>query len=334
MGNDIKTIQVGIAGATGPVGQKLIHLIANDLRYEICELAASDSRSGQRYADVTDYREKSALPSKIANMKLVEASSLKSPYILSCLPADSALTLEPLWIKRGQHVLSNASSFRMNPDVPLLIPEINSAHLSLIKKQKGPGYHVTNPNCSTVFVCMGVWPLLQLGSLRHLSVVTLQASSGAGYPGVPSLDLLGNTIPYISGEEEKIETETKKILGSPESPANFMVTAQVNRVPVAHGHTVVLQLEFVDSVQVEHAEKIFQDLSKSMPDSYQYYNGSMPAQPQPARVLSDLDMRAHVGKLRQGAEKNRLCLVVLGHNLVRGAAGAALANLNALTDLT
>jgi len=332
MGNDIKTIQVGIAGATGPVGQKLIHLLSKNPRYEIRELAASDSRSGQKYSDVTDYREKSILPPKIAGMKLMEASSLKSPYILSCLPSDSASELEPLWIRRGQHVLSNASSFRMSPDVPLLIPELNPSHLSLINKQKGPGYHVTNPNCSTVFVCMGVWPLLALGKLRHLSVVTLQAASGAGYPGVASLDLLGNTIPYISGEEEKIETETRKILGSPESPADFMVTAQVNRVPVAHGHSVVLQLEYTNEVNIKDAEDIFQELSLKWPTAYKFYDKSMPSQPQPLRVLNDSDMRAHVGKLRQGAEKNRLCLVVLGHNLVRGAAGAALANLNALID--
>lgn len=327
----MQTIQVGIAGATGPVGQKLIHLLSNKYpRYEISELAASDSRSGQSYSKACDFREKMDLPSKIFELRLVEASALQSPYILSCLPAEIANELEPLWIQRGQHVLSNASSFRMWPDVPLLIPEINLSHLSLIERQRGPGYLVTNPNCSTVFVCMGVGPLLSLGKLRHLSVVTLQAASGAGYPGVASLDLLGNTIPHILGEEEKIESETKKILGSLESAADFMVTAQVNRVPVAHGHTVVLQMEFVDAVEVGHAEKIFQDLSENFPDSYRYYDATSPTQPQPARVLSDLDMRAHVGKLRQGSEKNRLCLVVLGHNLVRGAAGAALANLEAL----
>jgi aspartate-semialdehyde dehydrogenase len=234
--------------------------------------------------------------------------------------------MEPALAQMGKFVFSNASTFRMNDDVPLLVPEINEAHLSLLALQKTKGKIITNPNCSAVGVTLALAPLVELGVIEHVSVVTLQSSSGAGHPGVPSLDLMNNTIPHIENEFEKITEETKKILGSPSSPAKFKVTTHVHRVPVMFGHTATLHVQFKDNIDLASVKNIYAKWNQKFPGLFVMHETK--GRPQPMRDLTSDDMRAHLGHLRLGDAPNILGMVVLTHNLVRGAAGAVIANMH------
>jgi aspartate-semialdehyde dehydrogenase len=319
-------IEVAILGATGTVGQKMIAMI--DKFYpniSITEIAAGPNSFGKEYVEATHWREKTEMPNFIKKMKLKNCTEVTAPYILSALPSDMADTVEPHLANLGKIVISNASSFRMTKDIPLLIPEINGEHLKLIKNQKSSGKIITNPNCSTVFLAMGLAPLKQLGILKHVSVTTLQALSGAGYPGVSSLDATANIVPHIGGEEDKIENEVKKILGTPETYDNYPVTVHVHRVPIHHGHTVAIHALFENDVRVADAEKIYQDLEIKYPKAFKYHTAK--DRPQPYYDLEDFDMRTHIGRLKQGGDSKTIGLIALGHNLVRGAAGAAIENL-------
>ena len=218
-------IPVAILGATGAVGQKLITMVQQHPSFELGELAASKQSQGRLYREASPWREEVPLSpdleKKLSTMTVCSPSQVKSPFALSSLPSPEAQEIEPLLASQGIHVLSNASALRMDPQVPLLIPEINRDHIELIKKQKTPGKIVTNPNCAAVFICLAIAPLRELGCLQHVSLTTLQGVSGAGYNGVSSMDILGNIIPYIDNEEDKIEEETKKILGTLGAPGRF-----------------------------------------------------------------------------------------------------------------
>ncbi|MDJ1305429.1 MAG: aspartate-semialdehyde dehydrogenase [Candidatus Midichloria sp.] len=317
---------VAILGATGVVGQKAIALLASNPRFNIIELVASDQRIGQTFGEVCDWREPiMSLPQDISKIKLSSAQDLKADFIVSCLPADVAEVVEPALAKQGKIVFSNASAFRMHKNVPLLVPEINFNHLSLLEKQETKGKIITNPNCSVVGVTLALAPLVNLGEIEHVSVVTLQSISGAGYPGVPSLDILGNTIPHISNEVEKITEETKRILGTAENYAGFSVTTHVHRVPVMYGHTVTLHVMFKESVRPEQAIEAYLAWNKKCSELFVIHNKN--GRPQSTKDLSHNDMCAHIGHLRQGDKPNIIGLVCLTHNLVRGAAGAVIANM-------
>jgi len=240
-----KRIDVGILGATGMVGQQFILQLANHPWFRPVWLAASERSEGKAYGDAATWRLASQLPDDIRVARVEACTPGRGPQLIfSALDANAAKDLEPAFAKAGHLVISNARSYRMDPLVPLLIPEINDDHLALLPAQQRargwPGAIVTNPNCSTVVLSMALAPLRQFG-LRSVMVTTLQAVSGAGYPGVASLDILGNVVPHISGEEEKMESETQKILGALQgdavSPHPVTVSAQATRVAVIDGHT-------------------------------------------------------------------------------------------------
>jgi len=238
-------IEVGVLGATGMVGQQFVNQLAGHPWFELAWLAASERSEGKRYADAAPWRLETPIPEGIADRTVEPATPGVGPrLVFSALDAGVAGELERAFADAGHVVVSNARNHRMDPTVPLLVPEVNAEHLALLRAQArlrgGKGAIVTNPNCSTVVLTMALAPLVPFG-LRSCLVSTMQAVSGAGWPGVPSLDILGNVIPFISGEEEKIENETRKILGALTGDEVEMhpvrVSAHTNRVPVVDGHT-------------------------------------------------------------------------------------------------
>ena len=320
-------IAVALLGATGPVGQKVVTLLEGHPLFELQELAASEGSVGQIYGERVQWKNEVALPASIAKMKLIPLMDVKSKLVISALPADIAQTVEPALANRGHIICSNASAFRMEANVPLLIPEVNIDHLSLLSSQSSSGKIITNPNCAAVFLAGALAPLRALGEFEHLSVMTMQAISGAGYPGVPSFDILGNLIPHIGGEEEKIVQETKKILGQAGKPLEVGLTVHVHRVPVLHGHTVVVHAQFKKSVRAEDAVRVFKETEEKSPQFLKFY--SQHDRPQPLRDITPHDMRVHVGRVKQGDRPDTIGFISMGHNLVRGAAGAAIAVLEA-----
>lgn len=324
--SDLKSnqkIPVAILGATGPVGQRAITLLENHPRFEVAEVAASEGSAGQIYDERVLWKNEMPLPARVAALKIKALLDVQSHYIISALPAEIAADVEPKLAERGHIVCSNASAFRMDPRVPLLIPEVNSSHLSLLKNQPWKGKIITNPNCSTVFLAGPLSLLTSLGEIEHVHVVTMQALSGAGYPGVPSFDLLGNVIPHIGGEEDKIRLETKKILGSATDALKIGITVHVHRVPVLHGHTVAAHVRFKKATSLKDALQVFESAEARLPEFIKVH--SQPDRPQPLRDLTPHDMRIHMGRIKQGDDPDVVGFVALGHNLVRGAAGAAIA---------
>ena len=318
------SISVAILGATGVVGQKAIALLQGLPEFKITELVASEQRIGSKYKDVADWREPlMPMPQAIGEMTLKAAQEVTAEFVVSCLPSDTAEHIEPMLAQKGKIIFSNASAFRMHPYVPLLVPEINKDHLCLLEGQSSQGKIITNPNCAAVGATLAIAPLMSLGAIKHISIVTLQSSSGAGYPGVPSMDLLSNTIPHIEGEADKIVAEVKRILGTPTQRADFDVTAHVHRVPVLYGHTVKLHMHFDRDVTIPQATGCYQQWNQQFPDLFQLHERL--GRPQPAKDLRHDDYRIHIGHL--SAHKNVLGLVSLSHNLVRGAAGAVIMNM-------
>src|SRR5437588_12424677 len=237
---------VGILGATGIVGQRFIQMLEQHPWFEVGWLAASERSEGRHYAEAAGWRMKTALPERVARMVVSPATPDGAPRVIfAALDAAAAHELEPRFAEAGCAVISNSSALRMKPDVPLVIPEVNAQHVKLIDRQawrrKSGGYVVTNPNCSAIGLVLALAPLDQKFGLETVMVVTMQAVSGAGYPGVASLDILGNVIPFIKNEEEKMEEETKKLLGNLNGskiiPGPFAMSAQCNRVAVEDGHT-------------------------------------------------------------------------------------------------
>jgi aspartate-semialdehyde dehydrogenase len=220
--------------------------------------------------------------------------------------------------------MSNASNARLDPSVPLLIPEVNADALKLIEQQKSPGKWIKNPNCAAVAVAMGVAPLRRLPAWRQLSITSLQAISGAGFGAVPADLLCANVLPFISGEEEKIEAESRRLLAL---DPNVSLSVQVFRVPVLHGHTVSLHLRLAEAVTLDDVWNALEEQRQCFPESYVLYTD--PKAPQPARHLGAYDQRAHIGQVKLSADGRVVSLLCLIHNLVRGAAGASLKNLEA-----
>src|SRR5580692_9538794 len=239
-------LSVGILGATGMVGQRYIQLLENHPWFEIAWLAASDRSSGKTYGEAAKWRLEFPLPERIARMTVSPADPAGAPkLIFAALDTDIARDMEPKFAAAGCAVVSNSSAFRMHANVPLVIPEVNPEHLHLIEEQpwrkESGGYMVTNPNCSAIGLVMALKPLEERFGLEQIFVATMQAVSGAGYPGVPSMDILGNVVPYIKSEEEKMEAETLKLLGRFEGhavkPLAARMSAHCNRVAVEDGHT-------------------------------------------------------------------------------------------------
>lgn len=335
-----KRIDVGILGATGMVGQQFISRLEHHPWFNTTWLAASERSEGKTYADAAPWRLAAPMPDAVRDIKVDACTPGKGPKVIfSALDAKAADELEHQFAAAGHIVLSNARSHRMDPLVPLLIPEVNAAHLGLIadqKRAKGwPGAIVTNPNCSVVALAMSLAPLRQFGITR-VSVTTMQAVSGAGYPGVPSLDILGNIIPFIGGgEEEKIETETRKILGLGVGRTwhDAIVSAQVNRVPVIDGHSMTVSVELSSKPEVASVIEAMRTFS-GKPQSLE-----LPTAPVPAILVMDQENRPQPRLDAMRGDGMTVCVgrvrscpvlthkfVALGHNTIRGAAGASILN--------
>src|SRR3569623_1240369 len=258
-----RKIPVGVRGATGAVGQTFIRLLAEHPWFEVTAVAASERSAGKRYRDAAHWLS-GEMPSRVGDLTVAacDPAAVAAPIVFSALDSDAAQEVEGAFARAGKLVLSNARNYRMDSDVPLLIPEVNPDHLALLPIQraarKWSGAIVTNSNCSTMVIALALAPLHQAFGVEQLFVTTLQALSGAGYPGVPSLDILGNIIPFIGGgEEEKIESEPLKILGTLErgavTPACMRVSAQVNRVAVEHGHTACMSVKLASTATPDDA---------------------------------------------------------------------------------
>ncbi len=310
--------------------------------FEVAWLAASDRSAGQSYSDAVRWRLKTRIPERVRQMQVSNASPDGAPRVIfAALDAGIARELEPQFAAAGCAVVSNSSAFRMHQNVPLIIPEVNADHLPLLEKQcwrkESGGYIVTNPNCSAIGLVVALAPLHKKFGIESIFVTTMQAVSGAGYPGVASLDILGNVIPYIAKEEEKMEEETRKLLGRLNSdhvePAAFSMTAHCNRVPVEDGHTESVSVKLRQKAEPAEIVAAFNDF-RSTPQELQLplapaqpvvYDDA-PDRPQPR---FDVDrgngMTVTVGRLRPCGVLDYK-FTVLSHNTIRGAAGAALLN--------
>lgn len=333
---------VAILGATGAVGQTFIRLLAAHPWFEVAEVAASERSAGKPYAEAAAWLE-GTLPPEVAAMTVLpcDPAQVHSPLVFSALDAAAAGEVEPAFAHAGRVVLSNAKNYRMDADVPLLIPEINAAHLAVLETQRRArgwsGAIVTNANCSATVAAMALAPLHEAFGLRQLFLATMQAVSGAGYPGVPSLDILGNVIPYIGEEEPKLERELPKLLGRWSGDAiamgEFVVSAHTNRVPVEHGHTVCVSATFARRPSVDEAIAAYADWRGAAEVAGLPSAPEVPVlvraeanRPQPRRdVNAGNGMQVQVGRIRPDPIFH-LRLVALGHNTVRGAAGASVLN--------
>jgi len=331
---------VGVLGATGMVGQQFIARLANHPWFNVSWLAASERSEGKAYADAAPWRLATPMPDACRTATVEACVPGRGPKIVfSALDAKAADELESQFAAAGHLVLSNARSFRMDPLVPLLIPEINADHLDLLSEQRQAkgwsGAIVTNPNCAAVVLCMALAPLRQFG-ISRVSVTTMQAVSGAGYPGVASLDILGNLIPFIGGgEEEKIEQETVKILGTNggRAPLGATISAQVNRVAVIDGHTMTVSVELSQRPTVDAVVAAMREF-RGQPQELKLPTAPDPAllvMTEPNRPQPRLDVdRGHgmtvsVGRVRACPVLTHK-FVALGHNTIRGAAGASVLN--------
>ncbi len=344
-----KKLRAGVLGATGLVGQRIVHLLADHPWFELTEVAASERSSSKTYAEAVRWHLDAPIPQAVRELVVKGLDpSLECDFVFSALDSSVAGTAEEEFARAGYPVVSNSRNHRMDPDVPLLIPEVNAAHLDAIPlQQKNRGYDggfiVTNPNCSTAGLVLVLKPLADAFGLEKIFVVTLQAVSGAGYPGVASLDVHGNVVPFISGEEEKMESEPQKLLGKWDGArfvdAGLGITAHCNRVPVLDGHVecVSLSLKKIASLrEVCEALQTFEISSElaSLPSALRHPVVVLDAEdrPQPRRdVNTGNGMAAVVGRVRECPLLD-VKLTLLSHNLVRGAAGAALLNAELLAS--
>lgn len=336
-------IPVGILGATGIVGQRFLSLLADHPWFEPVWLAASERSAGRSYAEAVRWRLKTPIPERFAALPVSEATPQGCParVIFAALDAGIAARLEPEFVAAGHVVISNSSALRMMPDVPLLVPEVNPGHLDLIEQQ--PAWRerracaVTNPNCSTIGLVLALAPLQQAFGIELVSVVTMQAVSGAGYPGVPVLDILGNVVPYISNEEDKLESEAGKILGTLRdgriAPAAVVISAHCNRVPVEDGHMEAVSVKLKTRAGLDDVRQALQEF-RGLPQQLELPTApkrpimvtDAPDRPQPRfDVEAGGGMAAVVGRLRP-CPLFDFKFTVLSHNTIRGAAGAALLN--------
>lgn len=322
-----RPIDVGVLGATGLVGQHLVALLAKHPWFRLTWVGASERSAGRPFSDVP-WRIDAERPQAAELLTIETAAPGRGPsLIFSALDTATAAEVEPAFASAGHTVISNAGAHRLCPGVPLVVPEINASHLDLLATQQWDGALVTNPNCSTIFLTLALAPLAAFG-ITAVTVCTLQALSGAGHPGVASLDAIGNVIPLIAGEEEKIERETLKILD-----AEFAVSAQATRVPVTHGHTELVSVlvdRHVTAGDIRAAWSEFRgpELVRGLPSApekpLQFLEGSDRPQPRLDAGRGN-GMAVSIGRLRP-CRVLGWRFVALGHNLIRGAAGGAILN--------
>jgi aspartate-semialdehyde dehydrogenase len=332
-------INVGVLGATGAVGQRFVELLADHPWFNLTTLAASERSAGKQYGKVVNWRLETPFPEKIAKLKVVniDPSAMKDvDLVFSALPAEIALDVENKFADAGIAVCSNASSHRMEPTIPLVVPEVNPDHLGLIDVQRDAGrdgFIVTNPNCSTIMLVTALAPL-QKFKFTDIRVATMQAISGAGFAGVAAMAIYDNVIPYIGKEEEKMESETLKIMGTLKGKkvvdAPFKVSASCHRVPVIDGHTMAVWVDIKEPVEkVKKAYAGYKPPIKGLPtqpvESVHLFSEDDRPQPRLDRMRGH-GMTVSVGRLREG-----LRFVAMGHNTIRGAAGASVLNAELIT---
>jgi aspartate-semialdehyde dehydrogenase len=338
----VRKLKVGILGATGMVGQRFVQLLENHPWFEVAYLSASEKSTGKPYKEVGHWKLPTPMPERVKQLTVQDPEpGFDVPIVFSGLDSKVAGPVEEAFAQAGYAVISNASNHRMDEDVPLLIPEINAPHLELIenqrKKRRYKGFIVTNPNCSTITLSLALAPLDLAFGVDSACVTTLQAVSGAGYPGVPSFDIVGNIIPFIANEEEKIEIETRKILGrlvgGSIEPHPMKLSAQTTRVAVLDGHTETVSVKLKKRASLDEVKETLRDY-RSLPQELNL--PSAPARPimlkdEPDRPQPRLDvelekgMATVVGRLRECPIFD-VKFVILGHNTIRGAAGAAILN--------
>ncbi|MCY4158548.1 MAG: aspartate-semialdehyde dehydrogenase [Bacteroidetes bacterium] len=333
-------LRAGILGATGAVGQKFVELLDGHPWFETTALVASGRSTGRQYREAVNWIGATEIPASVASMDVLPlGDDLPCDFVFSGLHASIADQAEPMLARAGYPVISNAKSFRMHSNVPLLIPEVNPDHTSLIKVQdwQSQGYIVTNPNCSTVGLTCALKPLHDTFGVNAVQVTTMQALSGAGYPGVPSLDALANIVPFIGGEEDKLVHEPNKLLGTLVEtellPASITISAQCNRVPVLEGHMECVSVKLESDASKDEVHDAFESSVSPIADLH------LPSEPkkflhvfederfpQP-RQHSNLGagMTVSIGRIRS-CEVLDYKFVVLSHNTVRGAAGGAILN--------
>ncbi len=345
----IKKIPVGILGATGTVGQKFVELLTDHPWFEIVAVAASERLTTRKYGESVNWLMPTPLAKKVADLPLIACEpNLPCFLVFSSLPTSIAQETEKKFAAAGYCVISNASAHRLAADVPLLIPEVNPEHLKLLSNQQfGKGALITNPNCSVIGMVLALKPLLDKWGIEEVKVVTLQALSGAGYPGIASLDSLDNVIPFIEGEENKIETEPLKIMGSYQKgkdqkgndqkskiiPYSMRLSAQCLRVAVTEGHLACLSVKFTQKPSLEEIIQAWQQF-KGEPQQLQlpsapqqpliYLANETYPQPKLHRLL-EKGMAVTIGRL-QACPVLDCKFVILSHNTIRGAAGGAILN--------
>ena len=337
--NSKPKIPVGILGATGSVGQKFIELLTNHPWFEIAALAASDRSSNRSYREAVNWFMQTPILPSIAQLPVQRCEpNLDCKIVFSGLDSIVAGEIETKFAQAGYIVISNSKNHRFDADVPLLIPEVNSDHLEIVKHQKsGKGMIVTNPNCSTIGLVIALKPLIDNFGIEAVNVVTLQALSGAGYPGVPSLDCVDNVLPFINGEEKKIETEPLKILGKYQNGSikniDLKISAQCNRVPVLDGHLECVSVKLKTKATPDDIKNVWQNFSGepqrlNLPFAPQkpihYFEEDHFPQPKLHRNI-DKGMAVSIGRLRECSIFD-FKFVLLSHNTIRGAAGGAILN--------
>jgi aspartate-semialdehyde dehydrogenase len=335
-------IPVAVLGATGAVGQTFVRLLDGHPWFQLTEVAASERSAGKSYVDATHWLE-GTLPRDVADMTVrrCDPSEISAPIVFSALDSSAAGEVEPAFARAGRIVCSNAKNYRMLPDVPLLIPELNAPHVDVVRAQRErtgwPGFIVTNANCAATVAALALAPLHERFTVKSLFIATMQAVSGAGYPGVASLDILGNVIPYIADEEPKLEAEMAKLLGSTNgraiTDARLRAAAHTNRVPVENGHTVCMSVGFETTPTPDDARAAIAEwrgcaeaLELPSRPRQPLVLADEPNRPQPRRdVMRGGGMTVTVGRVREDPILD-LRLVAMGSNTIRGAAGGAIMN--------
>lgn len=334
-------MKVGVIGATGIVGQRFVQLLQGHPVFELTEVVASERSAGKTLSEACRHKI-GPMPESVAAMEVKGiGEDLNCELVFSALPSSVAGRVEKELARRGLVVASNASSHRMDKDVPLIIPEVNPEHLQLIevqkRKRKTDGFIVTNPNCTTIQLVLALKPLHDAFTLEKVNVVSMQALSGAGYPGVASMSIIDNILPYIGGEEEKIEDEPLKLLGTVQGDgvvdADIVVSASCNRVNVSDGHLECVSVKLKEKTDVDSIKEVMRNF-RALPQELK-----LPSAPEQPVVVMEEDDRPQP-KLDRNIEKGMACVVgrvredtvldfkflVLGHNTIRGAAGASILN--------
>ncbi len=342
----MKKLEVGILGATGMVGQRFVSLLEHHPWFEVAWLGASEKSAGKNYAEACNWRLRDPMPEAAGRLKVHECDPCAHPgklpqLMFASLDSKVATEVEGAFARAGHVVVSNSGNYRMEADVPLLIPEVNPDHLALVrtqrKERKWKGMIVTNPNCTVIGLVMSLAPLERVFGLDKVMMTSMQAVSGAGYPGVPTLDIMGNVIPYIANEEEKVEREARKLLGKLTDgrvqPGEFAISAQCNRVQVEDGHMESVSISLKSKATVEDLVRVWRAF-RALPQEL-----GLPSAPQHPIVVRDekdrpqpkFDLTTERG-MATVVGRARACSVLqfkytaLSHNTIRGAAGAALLN--------